>query len=79
MSPVKRDYILYLEDMLQAIDRIEEYLTGLDFSKFKQTYIVVDAIIRNFEILREAAKIFQPIFSKNIRKFPGVKCMRLGI
>ncbi len=47
---------MYLEDMLQAIDRIEEYLTGLDFSKFKQTYIVVDAIIRNFEILGEAAK-----------------------
>ena len=38
MSPVKRDYILYLEDMLQAIERIEEYFTGLDFTNgnFKQ-------------------------------------------
>ena len=56
MSPIKREFILYLEDMLHSMDRIEEYLTGLDFRKFKQTYIVVDAIIRNFEIIGEASK-----------------------
>ncbi len=56
MSPIKREFILYLEDMLHSMDRIEEYLEGLDFIKFKQTYIVVDAIIRNFEIIGEASK-----------------------
>ena len=56
MSPIKKEFILYLEDMLHSMDRIEEYLTGLDFRKFKQTYIVVDATIRNFEVIGEAAK-----------------------
>ena len=42
--------------MLQSMERIEEYLGDIDFKKFKQTYIVVDAIIRNFEIIGEASK-----------------------
>ena len=30
MSPVKREFILYLEDMLQSMNRIEEYF-GIDY------------------------------------------------
>ncbi len=56
MSPIKRDFILYLEDMLQSMERIDEYINGLNFTKFKQTYMVVDAVVRNFEIIGEAAK-----------------------
>ena len=56
MSSVKREFILYLEDMLQSMERIEEYLGELDFRKFKMNYLVVDAIIRNFEIIGEASK-----------------------
>ncbi len=56
MSPLKRNFSLYLEDMLQSMDRIEEYLSELDFQKFKMNYLVVDAIIRNLEIIGEASK-----------------------
>jgi len=56
MSPMKREFIFYLEDMLQSMDRIEEYLIDIDFKKFKQTYMIVDAIIRNFDIIGEASK-----------------------
>ncbi|HKK10963.1 MAG TPA: DUF86 domain-containing protein [Bacteroidales bacterium] len=56
MSPIKRAYILYLEDMLQSMNRIEEYLRDMDFKEFKRTYMVVDATIRNFEVIGEAAK-----------------------
>jgi len=56
MNSVKREFILYLEDMLQSTERIEEYLGDLDFQNFKMNYLVVDAIIRNFEIIGEAAK-----------------------
>jgi len=55
MNPIKREFILYLEDMVQSMERIEEYLGDLDFKKFKMTYIVVDAVIRNFEIIGEAS------------------------
>jgi uncharacterized protein with HEPN domain len=56
MSPVQREFILYLEDMLQSMERIEEYLGNYDFQKFKMNYLIVDAIIRNFEIIGEASK-----------------------
>jgi len=56
MSPIKRDFTLYLEDMFLSMQRIEEYLGDLDFKKFKMTYIVVDAVVRNFEIIGEASK-----------------------
>jgi len=45
MSPAKRQFILYLEDMLQSMKRIDEYIAGLDFSEFKMSYMVVDAVI----------------------------------
>jgi uncharacterized protein with HEPN domain len=56
MSPIKREFILYLEDMFQSMQRIEEYLGDLDFKKFKMTHIVVDAVVRNFEIIGEASR-----------------------
>jgi uncharacterized protein with HEPN domain len=56
MNPIKRDYLLYLEDMVLSMQRIEEYLSGLDFTKFKVSYMVVDAVVRNFEIIGEASQ-----------------------
>ncbi len=56
MNPLKREFVLYLEDMLQSMNRIEEYPGELDFEKFKMNYLVVDAIIRNLEVIGEASK-----------------------
>jgi len=36
MSPIKREFILYFEDMFQSMQRIEEYLGDLDFKEFKR-------------------------------------------
>ena len=38
MNPAKRQFILYLEDMLQSMERIDEYIADLDFNKFKKNY-----------------------------------------
>lgn len=56
MKPIDRDPILYLEDILQSMKRVEEYVSGLDFKNFKQDYKTVDAVIRNFEVIGEASK-----------------------
>lgn len=47
---------MYLEDLLFAMNRIGEYIEGLTFIEFKRDYKTVDAVIRNFEIIGEAAK-----------------------
>ena len=38
------------------MERIQEYISGLDFAHFKKDYKTVDAVIRNFEIIGEASK-----------------------
>ena len=55
MKPDERDLILYLEDIVLSMQRVEEYITGLDFKHFKQDYKTVDAVVRNFEIIGEAS------------------------
>ena len=59
--------------MLQSMERIEEYLLGLDFKKFKQTYIVVDAIIRNFEVIGETSKNIPTEIQKKHPEIPWRK------
>jgi uncharacterized protein with HEPN domain len=56
---------MYLEDIHLAKERIAEYIEGYTFIKFKQDYKTVDAVIRNFEIIGEAAKNLPQDF-KNI-------------
>ncbi len=52
----KRDYKLYLKDILDAIAKIEDYTKDLSFEEFLKNNLVVDAVVRNFEILGEASK-----------------------
>jgi len=52
----KRDPRLFLRDILTAIDRIEEYTRGLSFREFSANQMVIDAVIRNFEVIGEAVK-----------------------
>jgi len=77
MNSIKREFIFYLEDMLQSMQRIEEYLHGLDFEKFKTTYIVVDAVVRNFEIIGEATKNIPADIQKKYPEIPWQKMYRL--
>lgn len=51
-----RDYRLYLEDILEAIARIERYTSGVDFAAFSADEMRIDAVVRNLELIGEAAK-----------------------
>ena len=49
MKKENRTYIMYLEDMNLAMERIAQYIHGYSFVKFKTDNKTVDAVIRNFE------------------------------
>lgn len=55
MSEKNRDYILFLEDIIEAIAKIERYTKGMGFAQFSVNDMAIDAVIRNFEIIGEAA------------------------
>lgn len=52
----KRGEKLYVQDMVSAINSIEQYTDGISFKQFPRDRMVVDAVVRNFEIIGEAAK-----------------------
>lgn len=56
MSKEGRDQIVFLNDILNAIEKIEMYTNGLSFEDYCKKDMVVDAVIRNFEIIGEAVK-----------------------
>ena len=53
---MRRTYLLYLNDILEAIERIENYVKGRTFEEFSKNTLVIDAVVRNFEIIGEATK-----------------------
>jgi uncharacterized protein with HEPN domain len=50
-----RKWDLRIRDILTAIDRILEYTRTLDFEGFRSDTKTFDAVVRNFEIIGEAA------------------------
>ncbi len=77
MKPSERDNILYLEDIVLAMDRIQEYITGLDFQNFKWDYKTVDAVIRNFEVIGEASKNLSVSIKNKYLNVPWEEMYRL--
>ena len=55
MPESKRDKNLYLVDIKECIRNIESYTKDLTFEKFKNNKMAVDAVVRNLEIIGEAA------------------------
>jgi uncharacterized protein with HEPN domain len=49
-----KDNILYLIHIIERIERIEEYVVG-GRDVFMQSQLIQDAVIRNFEVIGEAA------------------------
>ena len=60
-----RDNFLLLEDMLESALKILKYTNGLNYEKFLNDEKTVDAVIRNFEIIGEAANRIDTEFKMN--------------
>jgi uncharacterized protein with HEPN domain len=68
-------FTVYVQDILEAIKRIDNYLEGLTFNEFLKDKKTVDAVIRNFAVIGEAAKHI-PVSLK--RKHPEVAWKRMA-
>ena len=53
---MRRDHRVYIDDILEALRKIERYVKGLNFERFSQDDKTIDAVVRNFEVIGEAAK-----------------------
>ena len=51
----KRDDTVYLRHILDAIQRIQEYITGISYDQFVGNLLLQDGVVRQLEIIGEAA------------------------
>lgn len=58
----KRDNFALVQDMLESAEKIHKYTKAYDFSKFIKDDRTIDAVIRNFEVIGEAASRIEPDF-----------------
>ena len=47
----KRSAVIFLEDILQAIKKVEKYTNGLNYERFNSDEKSADAVTRNLEII----------------------------
>ena len=74
MSSKRRDKD-FLGDIKEAVERIASYTKGLTYKKFFLDRKTQDAVIRNFEIIGEAAKNI----SKDLRaKHPEIQWKKIS-
>ena len=62
---VKRDYKLYLNDIIEAINKINTFVDGLDFIAFAEDIKTVDAVMKNFIVIGEAINNLPPEIKTN--------------
>jgi len=55
MARKLRNIKLYILDIINSIRKINEYIIGFDFQTFSNDSKTIDAVIRNLEIIGEAA------------------------
>ena len=66
----KRHADLLLEDIREAITKIERYANGLDREAFLADDKTIDAVVRNLEVIGEAARQFPSEFVAKVPEVP---------
>ncbi len=66
---MKRDIVLFIEDILNSIKNIEDFSKNLNKEKFSKDNLRQSAIIRQLEIIGEAVKNIPDSFR---RKYPKI-------
>lgn len=71
----ERDWKFFLQDILTCIDRIIIYMKGMGRKDFFNDQKTVDAVMRNLEVIGEAAKKLP----ENIKeKYPNMEWRKLA-
>ena len=63
----------YIEHIISAIDRINRHIAGVELHQFTSSELIQDAVIRNLEVIGEAANNIQrvnPVFATKYSEIP---------
>jgi uncharacterized protein with HEPN domain len=66
----ERERNILFEDILESTDKISRYIENLSLDDFVVQQIVIDAVVRNVEIIGEAANRVPEDIQKKFSKTP---------
>ena len=72
---MSQDSDIYLEDILEAIERIQAYLQNVTRETFEADRMRIDAVIRNLEVIGEAVK---QVPDSVREKYPSVEWRKIA-
>jgi len=67
---MKRDYKLYIEDMLDSLLKIEEFVGDMNYEEFVKDDKTSSAVVRKLEIIGEASKNIPKEIRMQYEEFP---------
>ena len=68
--PEQKNPRLFLDDIIESVDRIERYTKGISRDQFLKDIKTQDAVIRNLEIFGEAVKQLPESFTLQYPEVP---------
>lgn len=70
---MKKEPYIYVGHILQCIESILEYTSGMNENDFLHNKLVQDAVLRNFEVIGEATKQIESPFRAEYSQIPWRK------
>ncbi len=73
----KRDYLDYIQDIVDSIIDIENFIGKMSFNEFSQDKKTLNAVVRSLEVIGEAAKRVPESLRKKYPKLPWKEMARM--
>jgi len=67
---MKRNHRLFVKDILDSIEKIEEFIGNMDFKKFIEDDKTRSAVVRKLEIIGEATKNIPKMIRQKYKELP---------
>lgn len=74
---MKRDYRLYIKDIFDCIEKIEEFVQDMNFNEFVQDDKTNSAVVRKLEIIGEATKNIPKSVTQKYEQIPWKDMARM--
>ncbi len=68
MKRIKKDNLVYTDDIFSAIRKIDKFCKGIKKDDFMKNELLMDAVVRNLEIIGEASSKLTAAFKERYKE-----------
>mgnify|MGYP001589855438 FL=1 len=68
MKKIRKDNLVYIDDVLSAVKKINKFCKTIDKDDFMKNELLMDAVVRNLEIIGEASSKLTAAFKERYKE-----------